>query len=120
MLVFPDANKGHLRRQNWRRRAWAPALTKAGLAYFRPYDLRHTCATLLIYEGRTVNEVARHLEHADPGFTARTYTHVYEDAENRRRVPIEKAITRARVRLVFGAENKDCAHETPWQGNSPC
>jgi integrase len=101
-LVFPDTIDGHLRRQNWRRRAWIPALTNAGFAYFRPYDLRHTCATLLIYEGRTVNEVARHLGHADPGFTARTYAHVYEDAEDRRRVPIETAILRARVRAVFG------------------
>ncbi len=63
-LVFPDSEGSHLRRQNWRKRVWAPALAAAGLSYFRPYDLRHTCATLLIYEGRTVNEVARHLGHA--------------------------------------------------------
>ena len=79
-------------------------MKQAGLAYFRPYDLRHTCATLLIYEGRTLNEVARHLGHADPGFTARTYAHVYEDAEDRRQVTIEQAISRARVRVVFGEE----------------
>lgn len=100
-LVFPDSKGSYLRRQNWRRRVWSPALAAAGLTYFRPYDLRHTCATLLIYEGRTVNEVARHLGHADPGFTARTYAHVYEDTRERR-VPIEKAIMRARVRAVFG------------------
>jgi integrase len=29
--------------------------------YFCSYDLRHTCATLLLYEGRTLNEVAEHL-----------------------------------------------------------
>ncbi len=103
-LVFPDTISGHLRRQNWRRRAWIPALKQARLAYFRPYDLRHTCATLLIYEGRTLNEVARHLGHADPGFTARTYAHVYEDAADRRQVSIEQAISRARVRVVFGEE----------------
>src|SRR5207302_7023076 len=54
------------------RRVWIPALERAGVAYFRAYDLRHTCATLLLYEGRTVNEVVDHLGHADPGFTART------------------------------------------------
>ena len=70
-LVFPDSEGGHLRRQNWRRRVWIPALERAGVAYFRSYDLRHTCATLLLYEGRTLNEVAEHLGHADPGFTAR-------------------------------------------------
>ena len=81
-LVFPDSEGGYLRRQNWRRRVWIPALERAGLAYFRTYDLRHTCATLLLYEGRTVNEVADHLGHADPGFTARTYAHVMRDASN--------------------------------------
>lgn len=58
-LVFPDATGGHLRRQNWRRRVWVPALERAGLPYFRSYDLRHTCATLLLYEGRTPNDARR-------------------------------------------------------------
>ena len=96
-LVFPDAAGGPLRRQNWRRRVWMPALEQAGVPYFRSYDLRHTCATLLLYEGRTLNEVAVHLGHADPGLTARTYAHVMPDASRRRRVTISEAIRRARV-----------------------
>src|SRR5215213_5086163 len=40
-LVFPDSQDGHLRRQNWRRRVWIPALERAGIPYFRSYDLRH-------------------------------------------------------------------------------
>jgi integrase len=99
-LVFADSAGGYHRRQNWRRRVWIPALERAGVAYFRPYDLRHTCATLLLYEGRTVNEVAEHLGHADPGFTARTYAHVMRDASKRRRVSITRAITLARRPLV--------------------
>jgi integrase len=67
------------------------------IAYFRPYDLRHTCATLLIYEGRTLNEVAEHLGHADPGFTARVYAHIFRDARNRRGVSIEQAISASRA-----------------------
>jgi Phage integrase family len=96
-LVFGDAKGGHLRRQNWRQRVWIPALVTAGEAYFRPYDLRHTCATLLIYEGRPFTEVAAHMGHADPGFTARVYGHVFADAAKRRRVPIEAAIVNART-----------------------
>jgi integrase len=126
-LVFPDRRGGYLRRQNFRRRVWIPALAAAwpcqacsgtGLDrrgdcceacriearskrgsgssnYFRPHDLRHTCGTLLIYAGWTVNEVAEHLGHADPGFTARTYAHVFRDARGRR-VPIEEAIAKGR------------------------
>lgn len=96
-LVFSDAKGGHLRRQNWRQRVWIPALAAACESYFRPYDLRHTCATLLIYEGRLITEVAAHMGHADPGFTARVYGHVFADAAKRRRVPIEAAIVDART-----------------------
>jgi integrase len=96
-LVFPDSQGGHLRRQNWRRRVWIPALERAGVPYFRSYYLRHTCATLLLYEGRTLNEVAEHLGHADPGFTARTYAHVMRDAPRRRRITISEAIRTGRV-----------------------
>jgi integrase len=113
-LVFPDSAGGRLRRQNWRRRVWIPALEAARVPYFRSYDLRHTCATLLLYEGRTLNEVAEHLGHADPGFTARTYTHVMRDASKRRRITINEAIRRARVAasrrplVAPSAANSDC------------
>ena len=40
------------------RRVWIPARERAAVNYFRSYDFRHTCATLLLYEGRTLNEVA--------------------------------------------------------------
>jgi hypothetical protein len=99
-LVFGDSEGGYHRRQNWRRRVWIPGLERAGIAYFRTYDLRHTCATLLIYEGRTVNEVADHLGHADPGFTARAYAHVMRDAPKQRRVSMSRAIAAACRPLV--------------------
>ena len=74
-----------------------PALERVGIPYFRSYDLRHTCATLLLYEGRTLNEAAEHLGHADPGFTAQTYTHVMRDASKRRGIKISEAIRKARA-----------------------
>ncbi len=70
------------------------ALERAGVPYFRSYDLHHTCATLLLYEGRTLSEAAEHLGHADPGFTARTYAHVMRAASCRRRIRISEAIRR--------------------------
>ncbi|MGH2991799.1 MAG: hypothetical protein ACRDMA_18440 [Solirubrobacterales bacterium] len=48
---------------------------------------------------RSERQVAEHLGHADPGFTARVYTHVLRDAAKRRRVPIDEAIARARRSL---------------------
>lgn len=95
-LVFPNQNGGYLNYHNWRGRTWTRALDDAGLDYFRPYDLRHTCATLLIYSGWIVNEVADQLGHNDPGFTARTYQHTFKGARKRRGVAIEEAIATAR------------------------
>lgn len=95
-LVFPNARGGHRTRHNFRAKTWKPTLEKnPALDYFRPYDLRHTCATLLIYAGWTFNEVGAHLGHS-PEVTARTYSHVFSDAAKRRRVPIADAISTAR------------------------
>ena len=38
--------------KNWRRRIFEPAAKAAGLERVRPYDLRHSFASLLIHEGR--------------------------------------------------------------------
>ena len=62
----------------------------------RPYDLRHSFASLLIREQRTsIVELAEQLGHA-PTMTLNTYAHVY--AEHRRGEPIDVNawITRAR------------------------
>lgn len=102
-LVFPAARGGQLARQNWRQRVWKAALDGnpkkhvPAIPYFRPYDLRHTAATLAIYEGRTPGEVAAQLGHADPGFTLRVYTDTFDDARKRRGVTVDQAITTARA-----------------------
>jgi integrase len=49
--------------QSWRRRAFHRATQAAGLAHARPYDLRHSFASLLLHEGRSVIYVARQLGH---------------------------------------------------------
>ena len=49
--------------QSWRRRAFRRASLAAGLAHARPYDLRHSFASLLLHEGRSVIYVARRLGH---------------------------------------------------------
>ena len=49
----------------WRGRTFAPALEAAGLQRrARPYDLRHSFASLLLHEGRSVIYVARQLGHS--------------------------------------------------------
>jgi integrase len=65
-LVFPgkDGRPWTLSAyQSWRRRAFRRAIEAAGLVRARPYDLRHSFASLLLHEGRSVIYVARQLGH---------------------------------------------------------
>jgi hypothetical protein len=47
-----------------RKRVYNPAVKAAGISGSRPYDLRHSFASLLIHEGATVPELARQLGNA--------------------------------------------------------
>ncbi len=90
----------------WRARAWTAALKAAGLPYQRPYDLRHSFASLLVHEGRSVIYVARQLGHG-ADLTLKTYGHVISEFEDAPRLAaqdaIEKARTAADVRKVFAS-----------------
>jgi integrase len=79
----------------WRERTWLPALDALGQDPARPYDLRHSFASLLLHEGRSVVYVARQLGHGT-GLTASTYGHVIEELEDAPRIDAEAAIRAAR------------------------
>ena len=80
--------------QVWRRDRWAPACRVAGLAP-RPYDLRHSFASLLLAEGHRPLYVARQLGHSLTVLLS-TYAHLIDEYEGRERVDAEAEITRAR------------------------
>lgn len=79
-LLFPGARGGYLDLHNFRERHWKAALRAAGLAYRRPYDLRHTYATFSIAAGVSLFALARRmgtsLEMID-----KTYGHLAPDAD---------------------------------------
>lgn len=81
--------------QSWRRRAFGRAIRAAGLAHARPYDLRHSFASLLLHEGRSVIYVARQLGH-DARLTLTRYGHVMDELEDTPRIEAEAAIADAR------------------------
>ena len=84
---------------NWKRRSLAPAKVAAGTPDATPYTLRHSFASLLIWEGRAITYVAAQLGHS-PAMTLRTYAHVFEEFEDVERTSAEDAIQRARGKLV--------------------
>ncbi len=81
--------------QSWRRRAFRRATVAAGLAHARPYDLRHSFASLLLHEGRSVIYVARQLGH-DARLTLTRYGHVMDELEDTPGIAAEVAIADAR------------------------
>jgi len=52
-------------------------LKKHGLEHIRFHDLRHSCASVLLYEGHSLKETSEWLGHSDYGTTANFYAHVY-------------------------------------------
>jgi integrase len=107
-LVIPLLDGGEMTEnafEMWRSRAWTTALTAAGVAYQRPYDLRHSFASLLLHEGRSAIYVARQLGHG-ADLTMRTYGHVIDELEDAPKISAEDAIMAARrgstVRTKFG------------------
>jgi integrase len=89
----------------WREQVFAPALEAAGLPRARPYDCRHSFASLLLHEGRSVIYVARQLGHSATE-TLNTYGHVIEELADQPNVAAEDAIGAARtadVRTTFAS-----------------
>jgi integrase len=84
--------------RNWRRRHFKPAATAAGLPDdFRPYDLRHTCASLMLRAGTPATDVAEHLGHSIETLLS-VYAHAIKEMKGQPAVPLDKAIRAARVR----------------------
>jgi hypothetical protein len=82
--------------RNWRKRVFAPAAASADVAIGRPYDLRHSFASLLVHEGKSLAEVAAQLGDA-VATVASTYTHTFVEADALAREPAADAIEAARV-----------------------
>ncbi len=75
-FVFTSENGEPANHKNIVRRFFKPLLEGAGLPDIRLYDLRHTCATLLLSAGVNPKIVSERLGHASITLTLDTYSHV--------------------------------------------
>ena len=73
-------------------RYFKPLLKSAGLPDIRLYDLRHTCATLLLSNGENIKVVSERLGHADVALTLNTYTHVLPNMQESATQKIEDVL----------------------------
>jgi len=88
---------------NWRERVFQPAAIAVGLpADTRPRDLRGSFASLLIFEGLNVLEVAQELGHS-PATCLRDYAGVFREFDPARRRPAVDVIREAREAVASGA-----------------
>jgi integrase len=98
-LIFPRAG-GHEWQlhdwQNWRRRIYQPAATAAGVSGdMRPYRLRSSFVSLLLWEGRSLTYVADQAGHS-VATLASHYAGVLRELEDQPRTPATEAIRSAR------------------------
>ena len=81
-FVFAASNGSPL---DWRvlvQRHFNKLIKASGLPRIRPYDLRHTSATLLLGEGVNVKVVSERLGHASAALTLDVYAHVTPDMQD--------------------------------------
>ena len=77
-LVFTSPEGGPLRRTNFRRRFWLPAVEASVGAPCTFHDLRHTHAALLIAEGAHPKVIQERLGHGSIRVTLDTYGHLFD------------------------------------------
>ena len=70
-----------------------------GLPSTRPYDPRHSFVSLLIWEGRSVAEVAEQARHS-VDTCSRDYVHVFKNYEPARRITATARIEAARAAVA--------------------
>jgi integrase len=99
--VFCDTQGGYLRIGNLHKHSFKPILRNAGLPPIRLYDLRHTCATLLLLADENPKVVSERLGHASIQLTLDTYSHVLPTMQQR---------AAAKMDLILGRLTAEKAH----------
>ena len=84
-LIFTSGIGTPLEDKNVTRRVYHPALKEAGLRRIRFHDLRHTTASLLIYNNESPKYIQKQMRHASIEITFDRYGHLFPD-ENREAV----------------------------------
>lgn len=84
----------------WYLGTFLPAAKSAGLSPMRFHDLRHTYASLMHAQGRSMLEVSRWMGHSTFAITADIYSHVWEDEDGTLGAALDAAFGSATTRSV--------------------
>jgi integrase len=107
-LIVPTTDGDAWKRQdwqNWRRRVYRPAAIAAGVAgELRPYRLRGSFVSLLLWEGRSLAYVADQAGHSIATL-AKHYARVIRELEDSPRKPAAEAVREAREAVAHSLED---------------
>jgi integrase len=108
-LIIPTMDGDEWKRQdwqNWRRRVYQPAAIAAGVTGdLRPYRLRSSFVSLLLWEGRSLAYVAEQAGHSIATL-AKHYAGVIRELENKPRKRAAEAIAEAREAVFNSGQQK--------------
>jgi integrase len=79
------------------------ARVAAGLPYFRPYDLRHTHASLLIDIGAHPKAISERMGHTEIGVTMNVYGHLFDGKQFELTGDLDELLARTRSDLASSA-----------------
>ena len=88
--VFRSSKGGNLRKSNFSRRVFQPAVKRAGLSNVTFHELRHTAISQQISGGADVVSVSKVAGHSSPATTLRIYAHELDRSNDHIRENIEK------------------------------
>jgi integrase len=91
--VSCDSRGKHLQLSEVRRLSFKAILKRAGLPDIRLYDLRHTCATLLLMADENVKVISERLGHSSIAITLDTYSHVLPGMQRRAADKMEEMLS---------------------------
>lgn len=91
--VFKSPRGGYLRKANFRRNVFSPALDKTDLVGFRFHDLRHTAVSLQLAAGTDFLSVSKVAGHSRPSTTLNVYAHELDSSIENVRNTIDQLAT---------------------------
>jgi integrase len=116
--VFTAKEGGPVRHRSFMRRHFKPVVEAAELPEGRRFhDLRHSCAALLIVNGRHLEEIKDHLGHSSIRVTSDRYGHLFPKARaemadaldetfaSSAKVPADQVRTKGNLRRLRSVEN---------------
>jgi integrase len=94
--VFESIKGKPLRRSNFARNVFKPALERVGLKGFRFHDLRHTAISLLANSGADIMALSRVMGHSKPSTTLNIYAHELDSSTETIRLRLDSMVAKNR------------------------